>query len=89
VCVGRVIGILSLEDLLSAEGVDKGGSSCGRIRQLLSNVAADRLQLTSTRSTTDHQAKLDTFLDILLSADLDLEEANVSYLDDNSFDKEG
>jgi hypothetical protein len=27
VCVGRVVGILALEDLLSAEGIDKGSSS--------------------------------------------------------------
>ena len=40
---------------------------------------ACKFQRTSARGATDHQAKLDTLLDILLSADLDLESEHVSH----------
>jgi hypothetical protein len=39
----------------------------------LYDVGSDEIRRTSTRGATDHQAELDTLLDILLSANLDLE----------------
>jgi hypothetical protein len=41
--------------------------------------SSKELQRTSARGTADHQAELDTLLDILLSADLDLERAYGQY----------
>lgn len=41
VCVGGVIGVLWLKDLLPAEGVDKGGSSCQAHQSIALQCALD------------------------------------------------
>ena len=42
------------------------------INQYIATLLLPKLQRTGTRGATDHQAELDTLLDILLSADLNL-----------------
>ena len=71
-CICRVVGIFSLEDFLPAEGIDEGSSACKRTSQWLKSCCVTKLPRTSTRGTTDHQAKLNPLLDVLLSADLNL-----------------
>jgi hypothetical protein len=46
--------------------------------QLLCEAAFDVVRHTCARGTTNHQAELNTLLDILLSANLDLRRSNVS-----------
>jgi hypothetical protein len=46
--------------------------------QLLCEAAFDAVRHTCARGTTNHQAELNTLLDILLSANLDLRRSNVS-----------
>jgi hypothetical protein len=66
-----VIRVLVLEDLLSAEGVHKGCPACLRHGQD-DHVDGDGIGVrTSPRGAADHQAELDSLLDILLPARLE------------------
>lgn len=73
--IGRIVGILSFEDLLSAESVDEGGTSCLGGRSPVNGCFPQmdsRWIRTSSAGTTDHQTELDTLLDIFLATELDL-----------------
>lgn len=66
-----VVGLLVRENGLAAESVDKGCPAC-RKEQRLVGVApcrVGRYRLTSSRGAANHQAELDSLLDILLAAD--------------------
>ena len=70
----RVVGVLVREDGLAAEGVDKGGSAwwadvrqCDRDGQC--GWRGRDGKPTSARGAGDHEAELDSLLDILLLAD--------------------
>ena len=68
--IGSIIGILSGEDLLSTESVHKCSSS---LDMSIANVPSrSNCRRTCARGTANHQAELNTLLDILLPADLDL-----------------
>lgn len=75
----RVIAFLMSEDCLSAEGVDEGGSACETALSASETHDAIRgkgvwgSRRTSARSTTHHEAELDTLLHVLLLADHFLE----------------
>jgi hypothetical protein len=73
--VGRIISILALQNFLSAEGVDEGGTACERnwVNFLDGDEQVSGLWIrTGSAGTTDHHTELDTLLDILLATDLEL-----------------
>lgn len=68
-----IIGIFPLQDFLSTECIDKGSSTW---KEALGSNCAELVVRpevrTSARCSADHQAELNTLLDIFLSANLDL-----------------
>ena len=78
--VGGIVGVFTLEDFLAAEGVHKSGPTW--IQQNLSILGPSHGSVvqyrTSARSSTDHHAELNTLLDVLLPAHLELHPHHVS-----------
>lgn len=82
--IRRVIVIQSLEDLFAAECVDKRGAAWESVRCLAIDGRVKCKVKVSLRTgagcTTDHDAELDTLLDILLAPNLHLHRYRSAFL---------
>lgn len=71
--IGSIIGILALQDLLSAESVDKSCAACRRKEiRLVPGSRVIWFEHTCSTGAAHHQTELDTLFDILLATNLDL-----------------
>jgi hypothetical protein len=78
-CVRCIVSVLALEHFFATKSVYECCPAYWTSHQLL--LLPRRLykgEYTSSRSTTDHKAELDTLLDILLPTNLDLQHSWVS-----------
>ena len=75
VSVARVVCVLGLEDSFAAKGIDEGGSTLVAVRTELQERGVEGRSTCST-CAADHQTELNSFLDILLPANLRLRSAH-------------